>query len=163
MLIRAQRLLYGTEKTILRKQKINLEIPVSRDSWRFQFLYFHLQPMAKKLKSYIKDINDFLKRLHSLTNLPDNSLLCTMDAVGLYPNIPHDDRLYALKKKLNERDEKDVSTDTLVELAELVLKNNIFNFNEKTLRQPTIVYLWQNWRKQFLKKLIINHIYDGGI
>ena len=28
-----------------------------------------------------------------------------------------------------------VSTDTLVELAELILKNNIFNFNEKTLNQ----------------------------
>ena len=28
-----------------------------------------------------------------------------------------------------------VSTDTLVELAELVLKNNIFNFNERTLKQ----------------------------
>ena len=28
-----------------------------------------------------------------------------------------------------------VSTDTLVELAELILKDNIFNFNEKTLNQ----------------------------
>ena len=27
------------------------------------------------------------------------------------------------------------STDTLVELAELVLKNNIFNFNQETLKQ----------------------------
>ena len=41
----------------------------------------------------------------------------------------------ALRKRLNERDKKDVSTDTLVELAELVLKNNIFNFNERTLKQ----------------------------
>ena len=41
----------------------------------------------------------------------------------------------ALKKRLNERDKKDVSTDSLAELAELVLKNNIFNFNEKTLKQ----------------------------
>ena len=30
---------------------------------------------------------------------------------------------------------KDVTTDTLVELAELVLKNNIFQFNEKTYKQ----------------------------
>ena len=99
------------------------------------FLDFHLQPIAKKVKSYIKDTNDFLKRLRSLTNLPRNSLLCTMDVVGLYPNIPHDEGLSALRKRLNERDKKDVSTDTLVELAELVLKNNIFNFNQKTLKQ----------------------------
>ena len=53
------------------------------------FLDFHLQPIAKKVKSYIKDTNEFLKKLRSLTNLSDNSLLCTMDVVGLYPNIPH--------------------------------------------------------------------------
>ena len=58
-----------------------------------------------------------------------------MDVVGLYPNIPHDEGLSALRKRLNERDKKDVSTDTLVELAELVLKNNISNFNQKTLEQ----------------------------
>ena len=58
-----------------------------------------------------------------------------MDVVGLYPNIPHDEGLPALRKLFDERDGKDVSTDTLVELAELVLKNNIFDFNEKTLKQ----------------------------
>ena len=75
-----------------------------------------------------------MKKLCSLTNLPGNSLLCTIDVVGLYPNIPHDEGLSALRKRLNERDKKDISTDTLVELAELVLKNNIFNFNERTLK-----------------------------
>ena len=98
-------------------------------------LDFHLQPIAKKVKSYMKDTNDFLKKLRSLTNLPGKSLLCTMDLVGLYPNIPHDEGLSALRKRLNERDKKDLSTDTLVELAELVLKNNIFNLNEETLKQ----------------------------
>ena len=58
-----------------------------------------------------------------------------MDVVGLYPNIPHDKGLSALRKRLNERDKKVVSTDTLVEFVELVLKNNIFNFNENTLKQ----------------------------
>ena len=58
-----------------------------------------------------------------------------MDVVGLYSNIPHDKGLLALRKRLDEREEKDVSTGTLVELAELVLKNNIFNFNEKTSKQ----------------------------
>ena len=64
------------------------------------FLDFHLQPISKKVKSYIKDPNDFLKRLRLLTNLPDNSLLCTMDVVCLYPNIPHELRLPAPRKKV---------------------------------------------------------------
>ena len=82
------------------------------------FLDFYLQPIAKKVKSYITDTNDFLKKLCSLRNLPGNSLLCTMDVVCLYPNIPHDEGLSVLRKRLNERDKKDVSTDTFVELAE---------------------------------------------
>ena len=40
-----------------------------------------------------------------------------------------------LSEKDIERDKKDVSTNTLVVLAKLVLKNNIFNFNKKTLKQ----------------------------
>ena len=36
---------------------------------------------------------------------------------------------------MKERDKKDISTDTLVELAELVLKNNISKFNEKNFEK----------------------------
>ena len=96
------------------------------------FLDFHLQPLAREVKSYIKDTNDFLKKLRSLPNLPDDITLFTVDVVGLYSNIPHDEGLSALRKRLDLRKEKDVTTSTLVELAEVVLKNNIFTFMEKT-------------------------------
>ena len=95
---------------------------------------FHLHSIAKNVKLCIKDTNDFLKRLCSLKNLPYN-ILCLMDVIDLHPNISHDEDLPALRRRHDETDEKDVSTDTLVELAELVLKNNIFNFNEKTFKQ----------------------------
>ena len=54
--------------------------------------------MAREVKSYMKDTNDFLKKLRSLPNLPDNIILCIVDVVGLYPNIPHDEGLPALRK-----------------------------------------------------------------
>ena len=76
-----------------------------------------------------------MKKLRSLPNLPNDIILCTVDVVGLYPNIPHDEGLPALRKRLDLRQEKDVTTSTLVELAEVVLKNNIFTFMEKTLKQ----------------------------
>ena len=104
----------------------------------FSSLDFYLQPFAKKVKSYIKDTNDFLKKLRSISNLPNNILLCARYIVGLYPTIPHDKGLSALRNRLAERDEKDVSTDTLLELAESVLRNNIFSFNEKAKRGTTI-------------------------
>ena len=54
------------------------------------FLDFHLQLLAQEVKSYIKDINDFFMKLRPLPNLPDGIILCTVDVVGLYPNIPHE-------------------------------------------------------------------------
>ena len=56
-----------------------------------------------------------------------------MDVVGLYPNIPHEEGLFALRKRLEIRKEKYVSTDTMIDLAKVVLKNNIFTFGKKTL------------------------------
>ena len=97
-----------------------------------------MQPLIREVKSYIKDTNDFLKKLLSLPNLPDNIILCTED-VGLYPIIPHDEGLPALRKRLYLRQEKDVTASTLVELAEVALKNNIFTFKEKTLKQKWII------------------------
>ena len=71
---------------------------------------FNVQPIAKNVKTYIKDTtNDFRKKLRSLTNLPDRSLLRTMDVFVLYANILHGEGLLLSGKKLDERDEKDVS------------------------------------------------------
>ena len=93
------------------------------------FLEFHLKPLAQKVKSYIKDTNDFLRKMASLPPLPDDIILCTIDVVGLYPNIPHDEGLIALRKSLESREEKTISTDSVIDLADCALKNNIFEHN----------------------------------
>ena len=54
------------------------------------FLEYHIKPVAQKIKSYIKDTNDFLRKLDALPSLPEDIVLCTRDVVGLYPNIPHE-------------------------------------------------------------------------
>ena len=106
------------------------------------FLDFHLQPLAKMVKSYIKDTNDFLKKLRDLPDLPQDSILCTIDVVGLYPNIPHEVGLEALRKSLDSRVDPEVSTATLMELAELVLKNNYFTHNEEVYHQKKCYSDW---------------------
>ena len=93
------------------------------------FLEFHLKPLAKKVKSCIKDTNDFLRKIDSLPPLPDDIILCTIDVVDLYTNIPQDEGLIALRKSLESREDNTVSTDSLMDLAECVLKNNIFEHN----------------------------------
>ena len=99
------------------------------------FLDYHLQALAQKVKSYIKDTNHFLSKLKSLGKLPQGAILCTIDVVGLYPNIPHSEGLNSLRRFLELRDNKQISSDTLIELAEIVLKNTFFEFDQKTFKQ----------------------------
>ena len=91
------------------------------------FLDFHLQPLVQEVKSYIKDNNDFLKKLYSLQKLTWWYYFCTVDVVS----IPHDEGLSALQKRLNWGQKEDVTTSTLIGFAEVVLKNNMFAFKEK--------------------------------
>ena len=63
-------------------------------------LDYHLQPLAQKVKSYIKDTNHFLSKLKSLGKLPQGAILCTIDVVGLYPNILHSEGLTSLRRFL---------------------------------------------------------------
>ena len=67
------------------------------------FLEYHLKPLSQKVKSFIKDTNDFLKKLNELRDLPDDFILCTIDVVGLYPSIPYKEGLEAIRKALDKR------------------------------------------------------------
>ena len=78
---------------------------------------------------YIKDSNNFIKKIKSLKKIPDNDILVTADVVGLYTRISHKAGLRALKEVLDRREEKKISTEDLVKIAEFVLQNNYFEFN----------------------------------
>ena len=64
-----------------------------------------------------------------LPPLPDDIIICIIDVVDLYPNISHDKGLIALRKSLESREDKIISTDSLTDFAECVLRNNIFEHN----------------------------------
>ena len=74
------------------------------------FLDYHLQPPAWKVKSCIKDTNNFLNKIKKLENLPDREILCTMDVVGLYPNVPYGEDLDSVCRFLETRDNKQICT-----------------------------------------------------
>ena len=75
-----------------------------------------------------------MKKLCSLTNLPNFIILYTVNVVVLCPKIAHDKGTSALRKRLDLRHEKYVTTSKLVKLVEVVFKNNIFTFKEETLK-----------------------------
>ena len=53
-----------------------------------------------------------------------------VEVVGLYANIPHEEGLSALRKQLDNRMEKCISSDMHCDLADVVLKSNIFKFGK---------------------------------
>ena len=102
----------------------------------FSFLHHHLQPVAQKVNSFIKDTNHFLQKIKSLGQLPEGTILCTTDVVRIKnPNILHEEGPASLRKFLDARAETKMATKTLLELSEIIFKNDIFQFNEKTLKQ----------------------------
>ena len=62
-------------------------------------------------KSYIKDSGHFLEKIKTLGCIPDNAILVTADVVGLYPRIPHQASLIALKETLDKRLLRKIPTD----------------------------------------------------
>ena len=96
-----------------------------------EFLDRQLKPIMQKSWSYIRDSGDFIRKIKNLTDIPESAILVTADVVGLYPSIPHQAGLESLKKALDERENKFISTDNTVKMAGFVLKNNYFSLTVK--------------------------------
>ena len=101
-------------------------------------------------------------------------ILYTLVIVALYPNIQYSEGLVSLSKFLETGYNKQISNDTLAELAETVLKNDMIHLNllEQLLNRKVELFLEQSLRllmlfllrlifrkKNFWKKKQV----DGGI
>ena len=63
----------------------------------------HLKPIMQNGLSYIRDCQHFLEKTKTIGSVPENAFLVIADVVGLYPNIPHQAGLKALKEALEKR------------------------------------------------------------
>ena len=68
-------------------------------------------------------------------NLPDNSILVSIDVSALYTNIPQEEGLEEVREALKEREKPEIPTDFLLKLVEIILGSNIFEFNSKLFMQ----------------------------
>ena len=57
-------------------------------------------------------------------------MLVTSDIIGAYQNIPQEDGLNCLFEVLEERQNKNITSEFLTKLMELVQTCNIFEFNQ---------------------------------
>ena len=78
-----------------------------------EFLDYYLKPIMQEGKSYIKDSGDFINKKKKL---PVGAILVTADAVGLFPSIPHEAGLNALRKAVDNREDKHISKDNLLKM-----------------------------------------------
>ena len=100
-----------------------------------EFVDFHLQPIAEKQRSYVKDTGDFLRKISQLKKLPKDAILVTMDVASLYTNIPHAEGINAAAHALEKRQSPTISTRVLLKFLSLILYLNNFTFNDQNYLQ----------------------------
>ncbi len=94
-----------------------------------------LHPIVTNLPSYTRDSSDTITKIKDLNLQGNDLLLFTMDVKSLYTNIPHEAGLRALRHFLNRRSSPTPPTNTVLRLAELVLRLNSFEFQGKFFNQ----------------------------
>ena len=141
-----------------------------------QFIDYWLQPIMKRLPSYLKDTLKLINELKEISVEPD-TILVTVDVKSLYTCIPHDEGIAACKEALNSTLESNLERpdiSILICLLEIVLKNNTFEFDNKFYKQlqetamgtklPQLMPIssWANWSMKFFPKPPLNHYFTKG-
>ena len=102
------------------------------------FVDHHAKSLVNKIPSYLQDTPDFLRSIQEINKgepLPSQATLVTIDVSALYTNIPKTEGLQSMKDALNTRAFKTVPTEFLIQLLEIVLSQNIFEFNNELFIQ----------------------------
>ena len=137
------------------------------------FVDFYSKHLVKKLPSYVQDSPDLLRIFEAENESgpqPEKSFPVTIDVKSLYTNIPTRGEyggLQAFEIALNERSEEEkkmIPTWYLIQLLDLVLSGNIFEFDDQLWYQeigtamgtkvaPTYACLFMGW----LESLILDN------
>ncbi|CAM4564674.1 unnamed protein product [Lepidochelys kempii] len=90
-----------------------------------------LRPYAPSAPSYLRDTTDFLRKLQSMGDLPENTILATMDVEALYTIISHKDGLQASRNTIPDN----VTANLVAERCDFVLIHNYFTFGDNVYLQ----------------------------
>ena len=93
-----------------------------------EFVDYYLQTEVKKLKSYIEDTTDFIRKTEAIDHVSDDSYLVSLDVRSLYTNIPHKEGIEAVKQKL-KKSKPSINIKVILTFLKLILTLNNFVFN----------------------------------
>ena len=102
------------------------------------FVEHHIKNLSNKHPSSLQDSPDFLReieKLNAMRIIKEGDILVSIDVSGLYTNIPQSEGLEAVRDALEDRDDKAIPSEYIVKLLEIVLKHNIFEFDEELFIQ----------------------------
>ena len=98
-----------------------------------QFVDIWLQPIMRNLPSFIKDTTEFINLIEN-TPFPMDCILASIDVSSLYTNIPHlDGKTAAVQflSQIEDPDPRQPPSEVIGELIDIVLQNNVFEFDGK--------------------------------
>ncbi|XP_070208302.1 uncharacterized protein [Littorina saxatilis] len=132
-----------------------------------------LQPLVRELPSYVKDTTHFLQLVEnwktSYGPLPIDALIVTVDVVGLYTNIPHQDVGTSVADTLSTGQHlvpEAPPKNLLLKIIDHVLHNNVFQFDGQIFKQifgtamgtpmaPTIANIFMAMWKRYIDDITI--------
>ena len=98
-----------------------------------------LQPIMKRIDSYISNSIDLIKFIETKYPLPDTTKIITADAVSMYTNIDTNTAIEEIELLLTEHPHlmEDVPTSipAIKEALKIVMQNNVFCFGNTYYRQ----------------------------
>ena len=93
-----------------------------------------IKGLVPSIPSFLKDTSHLLQTLLG-RKLEDTDILVTWDVTALYTNIPHNEGIDSLNRKLEEANTPPLEKLFILRLAHLVLTRNYFRFNNKIYLQ----------------------------
>jgi len=99
------------------------------ESYRIsQFINSYIRPISIKHSAYLKDTRDFVNKIRGLKT-PNGALLVTGDVTALYTNMDIDRTMLVTRTALAEHNPNPKLNEHLLNLLEITLRNNDFEFN----------------------------------
>ena len=107
---------------------MSLQTVTHPTKWIKECVDLHIKQLVSRLLAYVQDSTVYLTKLSS-SDISEETLLVSLDAVSLYTNIPHEDGIKACREARNTREAMDPPTESYVDLLTLVVKCNNFEIN----------------------------------
>jgi len=130
-----------------------------------QFIDYFLKPYPKTSPAYIKDTYDFIEAI-SNKSIPVEAYLISADVTALYTNMRIDLILQSVRDVFHEYPMPTRPDEEILSLLELVLKNNVFQFDNRLFLQVLGTAMGKSPAPMlagiYLRKLDLAAIREGG-